>query len=52
MARGESSSPEPGAESDTLELDGPVPWASGDRDLFITLRVREISGRVVDREEK
>ncbi|SDB84210.1 Nitroimidazol reductase NimA, pyridoxamine 5'-phosphate oxidase superfamily [Raineyella antarctica] len=51
MAQGESATPKPGPELDELEKDGPEPWAIGDRDLLITLRVRQISGRVVDRSE-
>lgn len=52
LARGESCSPQSGPELEALKQDGPVPWAMGARDMFITVRVREISGRVVDREEK
>lgn len=52
LARGESCSPPPGPQLASLQQDGPMPWAFGARDLLITVRVREISGRVVDREEK
>lgn len=51
LARGRSATPAPGAELDALQQDGPMPWAMGDRDLFITVRVQDISGRVVDRAE-
>ncbi|QGF24792.1 pyridoxamine 5'-phosphate oxidase family protein [Raineyella fluvialis] len=52
MFQGVSSTPTSPAQLEALRVDGPMPWAMGDRDLFITLQVREISGRVVDRQEK
>ncbi|MEA5155812.1 pyridoxamine 5'-phosphate oxidase family protein [Raineyella sp.] len=52
MLQGVSSTPADEAQLTALRADGPMPWAKGDRDLFITVQVREISGRVVDREEK
>ncbi|WOP18051.1 pyridoxamine 5'-phosphate oxidase family protein [Raineyella sp. LH-20] len=52
MAQGVSSSPTEADRLEALRVDGPTPWAKGDRDLFVTLELRTISGRVVDREEK
>lgn len=52
MLQGVSSTPTDEAQLAALRADGPMPWAMGDRDLFVTVQVREISGRVVDREEK
>lgn len=53
LARGESSAPTRAPELAALVQDGrPEPWAPGERDLLITIDIREISGRVVDRTEK
>jgi nitroimidazol reductase NimA-like FMN-containing flavoprotein (pyridoxamine 5'-phosphate oxidase superfamily) len=52
LARGESATPRTTAELEALLADAPEAWAPGERDLLVTVRVREISGRVVDRAEK
>lgn len=52
LVQGVSATPTDPARLEALRVDGPMPWAKGERDLFVTVAVREISGRVVDREEK
>lgn len=52
LARGVSARPEPGPELEAALDRSPQPWAPGTRDLYLGIRIAEISGRVVDRAEK
>lgn len=52
LVQGQSGPAAPDSDLDELQARGPQPWAMGERDLLITIRVAEISGRVVDRAEK
>lgn len=52
LVQGESGPAAPDSNLDEPPARGPQPWAMGERDLLITIRVTEISGRVVDRAEK
>lgn len=52
LVQGESGLAAADSDLEELPAPGPQPWAMGERDLLITIRVAEISGRVVDRAEK
>lgn len=52
LVRGVSGRPQAGPEAEASPGRSPQPWAPGERDLYLSIRVDEISGRVVDRAEK